>query len=174
MRIQEVLDTVRPYGVRHALLTGGEPLLQRQTPALARALCDAGYQVSVETHGEISIEPVANLARVIMDIKTPSSGMSRGLYRKNLPLLKAGDEVKFVIASESDYEWAATIVRAGEIPAQVQEILFSPVMVTQNSPGKYPGVNPTWVAERILADKLPVRLQLQLHKLLWGADRAGV
>lgn len=168
----EVLKAIEPFGVRHVLLTGGEPLLQRGTASLARALRAAGYEVSIETHGEVSIEPVASTCRVIMDIKTPSSGMSRGGYRENLRLLKTGDEVKFVIASMEDYLWARERVRAGEIPAR--EILFSPAVQARDMPGKFEGVSPQWLAERILEDRLPVRLQLQLHKLIWGADRHGV
>lgn len=172
MRISEVIEAVRPHGTRHALITGGEPLLQRQTPALVHALRDAGYTVSIETHGEHPIDSVAGQARLILDIKTPASGMSRGGFRRNLPLLHAGDEVKFVIASPEDYTWARDVVQSGKIPA-VAEILFSPVQPAQNTPGTYAGVEPCWLAERILEDRLPVRFQLQLHKQLWGA-RSGV
>lgn len=172
MTEKEILETVHDYNVKHVLLTGGEPLLQRNSPALARSLHDQGYQVSIETHGEISIAPVAAFARIIMDIKTPSSGMSRGGFRKNFPLLKKTDEVKFVIASEQDYFWAREIVRENQI--KTEEILLSPAVPALGSPGKFPQVKPLWLAERILEDKLPVRLQLQLHKLLWGADKKGV
>ncbi len=170
--IPEVLATIAPYGVKHALLTGGEPLLQRQTPALLAALRDAGYDVSIETHGEVSIREVAGLARIVMDAKTPSSGMNRGGFEKNLPLLRGSDEVKFVIASEQDYAWARDWVRGGKIPTR--EILFSPAVPAQGSPGTITGVEPRWLAERILEDRLPVRMQIQLHKYLWGADRKGV
>jgi 7-carboxy-7-deazaguanine synthase len=172
MTVEEILETIRPYQVRHALLTGGEPLLQRQTPRLARALVDAGYEVSVETHGEVSIEALAPFTRIVMDVKTPSSGMNRGGYEKNLRFLKPSDEVKFVIASESDYAWARALVRSGRIPTR--EILFSPAVPALGSPGKFPGIEPRWLAERIIEDQLPIRMQLQLHKLLWGADRKGV
>lgn len=173
MTIGAVLDQVRPYRVRHVLLTGGEPLLQRQTPELVDALLREDYQVSIETHGEVSIAPVVDRARVIMDIKTPDSGTSRGGWEKNLGLLKSTDEVKFVICSERDYAWAREVVFSGKL-ARVGEILFSPVVPAAGSPGNVPGVNPTWMAERILEDRLPVRLQVQLHKILWGADRKGV
>lgn len=172
MSIADVLSEIRDYRVRHVLLTGGEPLLQRQTPALLDALVAEGYRVSIETHGEISIASVALRARIIMDIKTPGSGMNRGGWEKNLPLLKPTDEVKFVICSEDDYAWAREIVKSGKLP--VEEILFSPVVPAVGSPGTAPGVNPRWMAERILEDRLPVRLQVQLHKILWGADRKGV
>jgi 7-carboxy-7-deazaguanine synthase len=172
MSEHEVLKTIEPFQVRHVLLTGGEPLLQRGTPALARTLREAGYEVSIETHGEVSIAPVASTCRVIMDIKTPSSGMSRGGFRENLKLLKPADEVKFVIASPEDYSWARERVLEGGIPAM--EVLFSPAVAAKDMPGKFEGVSPRWLAERILEDRLPVRMQLQLHKLIWGADRRGV
>jgi 7-carboxy-7-deazaguanine synthase len=172
MRISEVIETIEPYRVKHVLLTGGEPLLQRQTPELAKTLTQLGYQVSIETHGEVSIEAVAPFTRIIMDIKTPSSGMARGKYVNNLPLLKKTDEVKFVVGSLEDYAWAKEIILSGQIPTE--EILLSPVIPALNSPGTCPGLAPSWLAEQILADRLPVRLQVQLHKILWGADRTGV
>jgi 7-carboxy-7-deazaguanine synthase len=172
MSIDTIIQKIKPYQVKHVLLTGGEPLLQRQTPALLGRLKKEGYQVSIETHGEVSIEKVAGQARIILDIKTPSSGMSRGGYKNNLPLLSKNDEVKFVIASESDYHWAKEIVQAGGIPTS--EILLSPAVPSKGMPGTFSGVNPRWLAEKILEDRLPVRMQLQLHKLLWGADQKGV
>ncbi len=172
LAIKQVLDIIQGYRVKHVLLTGGEPLLQRQTPALVEALRERSYQVSIETHGEVSIEPVAKTARIVMDIKTPSSGMCRGGYVRNLPWLKKTDEVKFVIASEQDYAWASQIVRSGKIPCE--EILFSPAVAALGAPGKFNPISSTWLAERILEEQLPVRLQLQLHKILWGVDRHGV
>jgi len=172
MTISEVLNEIRPYQVKHVLLTGGEPLLQRQTPELLRALKKEGYEVSIETHGEVSIQAVAEDARIVMDIKTPSSGMSRGNWEKNLPYLKSSDEIKFVIASPADYSWAKQIIQSHKL--STVKLLFSPVVPVKNSPGKFPGVDPTWLAEKIIQDKLPVRMQIQLHKILWGADRTGV
>jgi 7-carboxy-7-deazaguanine synthase len=172
MSIAEILAVIQPYGVKHVLLTGGEPLLQRQTPALLAALTAQGYDVSIETHGEVSIREVAGKARIVMDAKTPSSGMSRGGFEKNLEWLRESDELKFVIASEADYAWAREWVRSGKIPAR--EILMSPAVPALGSPGKVTGVEARWLAERILEDRLPVRMQIQLHKYLWGADRKGV
>ncbi|MGK5084399.1 radical SAM protein [Bdellovibrionota bacterium FG-1] len=172
MSQQEVLDAIEPFQTRHVLLTGGEPLLQRQTPALLDALLAKGYEVSIETHGEVAIAPVADRARIIMDIKTPRSGMHRGGYLKNLPYLKATDEIKLVICSPEDYEWAKNLVQEGNLPTR--EILFSPVIPALGAPANVPGIDPTWLAERILEDRLPVRMQLQLHKILWGRDRKGV
>lgn len=172
MKTAEILEIVRGYGVKHVLLTGGEPLLQRHTSELAQALKEAGYFVSIETHGEVSIEKAAPHARIVMDVKTPSSGMSRGFWKENLKWLKEDDEVKFVIASPEDYEWAKDVVRTTRFPCS--EVLFSPALRAKDTPGAYPGVEPRWLAERILEDRLPVRFQYQLHKLLWGLDQRGV
>jgi 7-carboxy-7-deazaguanine synthase len=167
LRISEIIETIRPYQVQHVLLTGGEPLLQRQTPALLDALNSEKYKVSIETHGEVSIQQVAGQARIIMDIKTPSSGMCRGGFEKNFKYLKPSDEVKFVIASTEDYTWAKQWI--SKIPTQ--EILFSAANPAPETPGTFPGVGSTWLAEKILTDRLPVRLQVQLHKVLWGTLR---
>jgi 7-carboxy-7-deazaguanine synthase len=181
--IDEILETIRPWKVRHALLTGGEPLLQRPSPELVRRLAREGYQVSIETHGETlphAILAVRDHARIVMDIKTPSSGMSRGGWRANLAALdRTRDEIKFVIASPEDYGFARDIIRRELADADgnllhSREILLSPVMKTRGAPGTFPGVDPTWMAEQVITDQLPVRMQVQLHKVLWGADRTGV
>ena len=172
MSIPQVLDTIAPYNVRHVLLTGGEPLLQRPTPLLLQSLVRAGYEVSIETHGEVSIERVVGDARIVMDIKTPDSGMHRRGYEKNLPLLKSSDEIKFVICSEADYIWARDWVNSH--PTTKQAILFSPVVAALGSPGKVPGIQLKWLAEKIIEDQLPVRMQVQQHKYIWGADTKGV
>ena len=172
MSVEEVLTAVRPFRVKHVLLTGGEPLLQRNTLELLHRLRADGYQVSIETHGEVSVESVAPFARIVMDIKTPGSRMSRGFYRENLKFLKSRDEIKFVITSRDDYFWARDLITSTELPTQ--EILFSPALAAKNSPSSYEGVEPRWLAEQILKDHLPVRFQLQLHKQLWGMDTKGV
>jgi 7-carboxy-7-deazaguanine synthase len=171
MTFDEVMHEVKKYNTKHVLMTGGEPLLQRGTLPFVDRLKKEGYEVSIETHGEVSIANAVSKARIIMDIKTPGSKMNRGKYKENLALLKKEDEIKFVITSPSDYEWAKEIVRAG-LPTS--EILFSPVMKAKGSPGVYEGIEPLALAESILKDQLPVRFQLQLHKLLWGADTKGV
>ncbi len=165
MRISEVLETIRPYQVEHVLLTGGEPLLQRNTPELLDQLVAAGYRVSIETHGEVPIDKVVQKARIVLDIKTPSSLMCRGGFEKNLPLLKPSDEIKFVIASPSDYHWAKSWLP--KLPPC--EVLFSAANPAPQTPGTFPGVEARWLAEQILADRLAVRLQVQLHKILWGS-----
>lgn len=170
--IEQVLERISLYPTRHVLLTGGEPLLQKGTLRLLDELKRRGYLVSIETHGETSIEKAAGKARIIMDIKTPGSGMCRGGFLKNLPLLHPGDEVKIVITSEEDYRWASELVRAH--PLEKIEYLFSPAIPAADSPGSIRAVPPRDLADWILRDRLQVRFQIQLHKHLWGADTKGV
>jgi 7-carboxy-7-deazaguanine synthase len=172
MRISEIISEIKKYETKHVLITGGEPLMQRNTAALVDELNKSNYQVSIETHGEVTIETVAQKARIVMDIKTPSSGMCRGEFKNNLKYLKQSDEIKFVIASMDDYEWAKNILKETKLPTN--EILFSPVNQAKDMPGTFEGINPSWLADKILKDQLPVRLQLQLHKMLWGSDVRGV
>ncbi len=164
--LDEVTERVRKFYPKNVLVTGGEPLLQRNTAALCDRLADLGYTVSIETHGEVSIAPVAKRHRIIMDIKTPGSLMNRGQHVHNFPLLKSTDEIKFVITSKCDYHWAKDLILGGTLPAC--EILFSPVI------GKQSDYELRWLAEAILADRLNVRLQTQLHKLIWGTETTGV
>ncbi len=173
MSFDEIFSEIAKYPVGHVLLTGGEPLIQRPTIAFIHELKKRGHSVSIETHGEVSIEAASPHARIVMDIKTPGSKMNRGNFEKNLKFLKAGDEIKFVITSPEDYEWARNIVRSKTLPASC-EILFSPALIAQGSPGTFTGISPRELAERMLEDQLPVRFQYQLHKLLWGADTKGV
>jgi 7-carboxy-7-deazaguanine synthase len=171
MSFDAVMAEVKKYKTKYVLMTGGEPLLQRGTLPFIDRLNAEGYQVSIETHGEIPIADAVPKARIIMDIKTPGSKMNRGRYQENLAKLKKEDEIKFVITSISDYEWAKDLVQKG-LPTN--EILFSPAMVAQNSPGSFEGIDPRALADLIVRDQLPVRFQVQLHKLLWGPDTKGV
>lgn len=156
----EVLARVAQHGTGLVCVTGGEPLAQRGTPALLTALCDAGYDVSLETSGALDIRPVDARVSRIVDIKTPGSGeMERNLWQ-NLDLLNARDELKFVLTDEADYVWAREVLRSRDLAARCP-VLFSPVH----------GSNARQLAEWILRDRLPVRLQLQLHKLLWDDAR---
>ena len=172
MSLESVLAEVKKYKVKHVLMTGGEPLLQRNTLEMMDLLRREGYEVSVETHGEVSIEEASRRARIVMDIKTPGSAMSRGGYLKNLKFLKPTDEVKFVITSLADYQWAKELVNSNIIPTS--EILFSPAMKAVGAPGTYDGIEPRVLADLVVQDQLAVRFQWQLHKLLWGADTKGV
>lgn len=160
--IEEILAKVAGYQVRHVCVTGGEPLAQPACHDLLAALCDAGYQVSLETSGALDISAVDRRVVVVLDLKTPASGeLARNLWA-NLAHLKREDQVKFVICARADYEWARETLREHALAARC-EVLFSPAWEQQ--PARE-------LAEWILADRLPVRFQVQLHKYLWG-DAAG-
>jgi 7-carboxy-7-deazaguanine synthase len=156
--IEAILAEVARHGVRHVCVTGGEPLAQKRCLDLLAALCDAGHAVSLETSGALDIGGVdARVARVV-DLKTPSSGeIARNRYQ-NLPLLGARDQVKFVLGDRADYDWAVATLREHALDARC-EVLFSPV---------HGQLAPRTLADWIVADRLPVRFQTQLHKLLWG------
>lgn len=156
-RIDEILDEVGRFETRTVCVTGGEPLAQPACLKLLSTLCDAGYEVSLETSGALDIEPVdARVGRVV-DIKTPGSGEQAKNRWSNLAALNAGDAVKFVICDRADYDWARGILR--DNPGLPCPIYFSPSYGRQDA-GE--------LADWILEDRLPVRLQVQLHKVLWG------
>ncbi len=163
MEISDILLKVAEYGAHYVTVTGGEPLAQKDSHALLKALCDAGYSVSLETGGAMDIGFVDPRVSIILDVKTPDSGEVKNNQWGNLSLLKSSDEVKFVLCSRPDYEWAKDILVQYKI-AEKCPVLFSPV---------YSQVNPTDLAEWVLADRLPVRMQVQLHKILWG-EKPGV
>ncbi|MDE3071856.1 MAG: 7-carboxy-7-deazaguanine synthase QueE [Pseudomonadota bacterium] len=160
--IDDILAEVAAHGARHVCVTGGEPLAQKRCLVLLQRLCDAGYDVSLETSGALEVGAVDPRVRKVMDLKAPDSGESARNLWSNLDHLLAHDQIKIVIASRADYEWACAML-AEHALAQRCMVLFSPV---------HGAVQPRDLAEWILADKLPVRLQLQLHKLLWN-DAAG-
>ncbi|MBC6906617.1 7-carboxy-7-deazaguanine synthase QueE [Saccharophagus sp. K07] len=162
--VDEILAQVRAFNVRHVCVTGGEPLAQPDVRVLLRELCDIGKSVSLETSGAMSIADVDPRVSVVMDIKTPGSGESHRNLLDNLPLLGEKDQIKFVICSREDYEWARFKLAEWNLAERAGEILFSP---------SYGVVNPRDLADWIVADRLPVRMQIQLHKLLWG-DVPGV
>lgn len=156
--IESVLAEVGKYPARQVCVTGGEPLSQKDCLPLLTALCDAGYDVSLETSGAIDVADVdARVAR-IMDLKAPDSGESARNRWENLAVLNRRDELKIVIASRSDYEWARDVLRERQL-ARICPVLFSPAQGL---------IEPQSLAEWILQDGLDVRFQLQLHKLLWG------
>jgi 7-carboxy-7-deazaguanine synthase len=162
MDVSAILDKVSGYQVRHVTVTGGEPLAQPACLTLLKYLCDAGYQVSLETSGALDIIRVDNRVTKVMDLKTPGSEeMDKNLYQ-NLECLVPRDQVKFVICDRIDYEWSRTIVDEYRLAGRC-ELLFSPAFGQQEA---------AQLAEWILEDRLPVRFQLQLHKILWG-DEAG-
>jgi 7-carboxy-7-deazaguanine synthase len=163
MSVAEVRSQVASLGSPLVEVTGGEPLAQRGCLALLRSLCDAGHEVLLETSGALPIREVDPRVRIIMDWKCPDSGESGRNLEENLAALKAGDEVKLVLASRADYEWARALVRSGRFGERT--VLVSPV---------WGNVAPRALAEWVLADRLAVRFQLQLHKILFGADARGV
>lgn len=160
-QITDVLATVASHKAVNVCVTGGEPLAQKSCIPLLAALCDEGYRVSLETAGALSAEFVDSRVTKVMDLKTPGSGeVDKNLYG-NMAYLNSDDQVKFVICDRQDYEWARLKIDELKLTERVGDILFSP------STGQ---LNPTDLAEWVLADHLPVRFQLQLHKLLWNDE----
>ena len=160
LSIQHILDEVAQYNAQYVCVTGGEPMAQSNCLKLLDSLIDSGYNVSMETSGSIDITPVNSKVSIVMDIKTPSSTEEHQNRYENLPILKRKDQLKFVIASRSDFDWCTEILDNHEVES---EILFSPV---------YESLKPAELADWILEQKLNVRLQVQLHKILWG-DQKG-
>jgi 7-carboxy-7-deazaguanine synthase len=156
--IDDILLEVATHDVRHVCVTGGEPLAQKRCLILLGDLCEAGYEVSLETSGALDVSGVDPRVRKVMDLKAPDSGESARNLWSNLDYLAAHDQVKIVIASRADYEWARTKLDEHALADRCM-VLFSPV---------HGAVVPRELAEWIIADKLPVRFQLQLHKLLWN------
>ena len=155
-----ILAEVAKHGARHVCVTGGEPLAQKRCIALLQKLCDAGYEVSLETSGAIDIGPVDPRVSRVLDIKTPDSREAHRNLWSNLPLLTARDQIKFVICSREDYEWSKAIVAEHRL-TQICDVLFSP---------SFNQVKPSDLADWIVADRLQVRFQLQLHKILWNDE----
>ena len=159
--IDEVLAEVGSHGVRHVTVTGGEPLAQPGALPLMTALCDAGYAVSIETSGALDVSRVDPRVRKVLDLKTPGSGeMHRNLWA-NLEHCGAGDEIKFVLCDRQDYDWAKLKCDELGLYDHPAEVLFSPA--ADSLPART-------LADWIVADRLPVRFQVQLHKLLWGDE----
>ncbi len=159
--ISEVLEEVAGYGARHVTVTGGEPLAQPGALPLMRSLCDAGYAVSIETSGALDVSGVDPRVRKVLDLKTPGSGeMHRNLWA-NLEHCGAGDEIKFVLCDRQDYDWAKLKCDELGLYEHPAELLFSPV--ADELPART-------LADWIVADRIPVRFQVQLHKLLWGDE----
>jgi 7-carboxy-7-deazaguanine synthase len=163
--VGDVVAEVESYGCRLVEVTGGEPLLQPDVHPLMRRLLDLGHDVLLETGGHLSIEPVPEGVVRIMDVKCPGSGQAGRVDWDNLVRLGPRDEVKFVVADRADYDYAADVVRRHGLADRVANVLLSPVH------GRMP---PDRLAGWMLADRLPARLQLQIHKYIWGPDRRGV
>ncbi len=161
MSLAEVLEQIGQFGCHTVCVTGGEPLAQKGCLDLLTALCEAGYSVSLETSGALDLAGVDPRVARIMDLKAPGSGEHEKNRWQNLAQLNSRDEIKFVLASEADYAWAKAVLLERKLDA-ICTVLFSPVQ------GQ---LDPAQLAGWILRDRLPVRFQLQLHKVLWGAER---
>ena len=157
----QVLEQVAAFSPRYICVTGGEPLAQPSCIPLLSALCDAGYQVSLETSGAMPIDKVDARVSRVLDLKTPDSAESSRNLWDNIPLLTKHDQVKFVICSRRDYDWARLQLDQYRLSERAGEVLFSPSFGQQNA---------TELADWIVQDNLPVRFQLQLHKLLWNDE----
>lgn len=160
MGLDDILAQVARYTPRYVTVTGGEPLAQPESLELMARLSDAGYQVSLETGGALDIAGVDARVSVVMDLKTPGSGEVEKNRYANIDHLARKDQVKFVICDRADYDWSRNKLEEYSLDRRCGEVLFSP---------SYEQMNPTALAEWILQDRLPVRMQMQMHKLLWGA-----
>ena len=159
LELPQVLERVAAYGCDHVCVTGGEPLAQPECLELLSELCDQGYEVSLETSGALPIADVDPRVSRVMDLKAPDSGESHRNLWDNLAQLTQHDQVKFVISSRTDYDWARFKLDEFSLPGRVGEVLFSPTH------GQLP---PATLAQWLLEDRVPARFQIQLHKLLWN------
>ena len=163
MSIDDVVERVKSYGCNLVEITGGEPLAQAESLDLIKRFCDDGFEVLIETSGSIDIAPVDARATIILDVKCPGSGEVEKNRWENLDHLKPRDEIKFVIAGRADYDWSRRVIE--ERGLNRWTVLFSPVWGEMNLQS---------LAEWMLADRVPARLQTQLHKHIWGAEARGV
>ena len=161
--IDQILTALEPFGTRFVTVTGGEPMLQAQTPELCQRLLDAGWEVSLETHGQAPLAGLPAQVRRIVDVKTPGSGAEDRAFI-NLPFLRPGDEVKLVVTCEADFAWAVEVCRRYELEARVP-ILLSPAFGL---------VEPRELVGWLLASGLKARLGLQIHKYIWPPETRGV
>lgn len=164
MSEDEIIESVGNYGIKLVEITGGEPLLQKDVLLVIKSLLDKGFNVLLETNGSMSIKDVDSRATIIMDIKTPKSGMFGQMDLHNIKYLKAYDELKFVIMDREDYEWSRDFIRDWGLMDKCK-VMLSPV---------YGVLNPEALARWIIDDRLSVRLNLQLHKYIYGPDKRGV
>ena len=160
MNLDAIVEQVRTWGAAHVCVTGGEPLAQANCLPLLQKLCDDGYRVSLETSGALPVDQVDSRVSRVVDVKTPDSGESHRNLLDQLSLLGGRDQIKFVICSRADYEWSRYLVRERRLNGNAM-VLFSP---------SHEQVPARQLADWILADRLPVRMQVQLHKLLWGNE----
>jgi 7-carboxy-7-deazaguanine synthase len=164
MSIEEIILEVKKYDCKLVEITGGEPLVQENVHSLMTKLCDDGFKVMIETGGSLTVKNIDNRMKIIMDLKTPSSGMMDKNMYENIGFLKKDDEIKFVIGSRDDYDWSKDIIKKYDLTNRFN-ILFSPV---------FNEIQNIELAKWILEDKLNVRFQLQLHKYIWHPETKGV
>jgi 7-carboxy-7-deazaguanine synthase len=161
----EILAAVSAYPARLVLVTGGEPMLQQEVHGLLEGLLDTGYTVCVETGGQVPLEGVDRRVHKIMDLKCPSSGMHHHNYYRNIELLTPNDEVKFVVGDRADFDWALEVIARHDLPSRVGVVLFSPV---------YNALPYSDLARWVMDCGLRVRMQVQLHKIIWPGVVRGV
>jgi len=168
---QDILDAVLKFGINSVLFTGGEPLLDEQVASnFLRALLENEIPVVVETNGSIDIRPFCPLAHIVLDIKTPSSGMSDKMFWDNIQYIGFGDEVKFVVADREDYEYSKRVVEEHQLAKRTHNIFISPVWPVDTGDMTFVRNLSDWM----VADRSPVRLSLQQHKQIWGPRERGV
>lgn len=161
---EEILEKIKSFGAPYVCLTGGEPLLQKETLPLMKTLCDLGYKVSLETSGSKSCKDVDPRVKIILDVKTPDSGAADSFLIENLAFVNNSTEFKFVICSERDFDWSENFCRQHDLFGKFT-VLYSP---------SFGQISERWLAEKILEKKSAARLQLQLHKYIWNPDSRGV
>jgi 7-carboxy-7-deazaguanine synthase len=161
MELEVILQQVAQFQVKHVTVTGGEPMAQPEVLPLLSQLCDLGYEVSLETSGALDLSSVDERVIHVMDLKTPASGEESANHTPNIDLLKAQDQLKFVICDEADYEWSKEKIEEYALVDRC-ELIFSAC---------HGSLTPTQLADWILRDKLPVRFQIQLHRILWDDKR---
>lgn len=164
MSLEKILEIVKGYGAEYICITGGEPLLQKDIHRLIHILCDSGYKVSLETSGGKSIKDVDPRVKTILDVKTPDSGAADSFMMENMEFTNEKTEFKFVISSEKDFDWSENFCRQLDLSKKFT-VLFSP---------SHSQVPERWLAEKILQNKLKVRLHLQQHKYIWLPTTRGV
>ena len=170
MALQDIMQQIRSHGVKHVCVTGGEPLAQPNCIPLLTQLCNEGFQVSLETSGAVSVAAVDARVSKVMDLKTPSSGEQARNLMDNLQYLNRHDQIKFVIMNEQDYLWSVTQLQAHQLDQLVSTVWFSPAFDVDKTQAKLPAFA-RQLADWIVRDRLPVRFQLQLHKLLWQDEK---
>ena len=163
--VQQLVDAAKASGLKLVEITGGEPLAQAETPELCKKLLAAGFEVMIETNGSLDINTLPDKVIRVVDFKTPSSGEANRMLNSNYTRLRPRDEVKFVISGREDYLFAMRMISKFSLASQTQNLLISPIT------GR---MQPAEIVRWIIADKAPVRLNLQLHKIIWGPNAIGV